>query len=172
VILPFCVLRRLDCVLEPTKDVVVTKAEQLGPEKWDAATDVLARAAGQPFWNATRFGFSSLLADQHNIRRNVQAYVRGFSPNARDALVRFGLPNQIDKMAEAGILYLVVKQFAEIDLHPDVVSNLEMGHIAERQVTTTAEAEVDGRVWLLEEHRQALITHAVTQGVDGMPGLA
>ncbi|HEX4901445.1 MAG TPA: class I SAM-dependent DNA methyltransferase [Acidimicrobiales bacterium] len=139
VILPFCVLRRLDCVLEPTKDAVVARAEQLGPEKWDAANDVLAHAAGQPFWNATRFTFSGLLADQHNIRRNVQAYVRGFSPNARDALVRFGLPNQIDKMAEAKILYLVVKQFAEIDLHPDVVSNLEMGYIYEELIRVTAD---------------------------------
>ena len=102
VILPFCVLRRLDCVLEPTKDKVVAKADKLGTDKWDAATDVLAHAAGQPFWNASKFTFSSLLADQHNIRRNVHAYVRGFSPNARDALVRFGLPNQIDKMAEPG----------------------------------------------------------------------
>jgi type I restriction enzyme M protein len=139
VILPFCVLRRLDCVLEPTKDKVVAKAEQLGPDKWDAATDVLAHAAGQPFWNASRFTFSGLLADQHNVRRNVHAYVRGFSPNARDALVRFGLPNQIDKMAEVGILYLVVKQFAEIDLHPDVVSNLEMGYIYEELIRVTAD---------------------------------
>ena len=139
VILPFCVLRRLDCVLEPTKDKVVAKAEKLGTDMWDAATDVLAHAAGQPFWNASKFTFSSLLADQHNIRRNVHAYVRGFSPNARDALVRFGLPNQIDKMAEAGILYLVVKQFAEIDLHPEVVSNLEMGYIYEELIRVTAD---------------------------------
>lgn len=138
VILPFCVLRRLDCVLEPTKGVVA-KADELGPAKWDAATDVLAHVAGQPFWNASKFTFASLLADQHNIRRNVHAYVRGFSPNARDALVRFGLPNQIDKMAEAKILYMVVQQFAEIDLHPSVVSNLEMGYIYEELVRVTAD---------------------------------
>ncbi len=139
VILPFCVLRRLDCVLEPTKDAVVAKATELGSDKWDAATDVLAHVAGQQFWNASKFTFPSLLADQHNIRRNVHAYVRGFSPNARDALMRFGLPNQIDKMAEAGILYMVVKQFAEIDLHPDVVSNLEMGYIYEELIRVTAD---------------------------------
>jgi type I restriction enzyme M protein len=139
VILPLCVLRRLDCVLEPTKAKVVAKATELGSDKWDAATDVLAHAAGQPFWNASKFTFSSLLADQHNIRRNVHAYVRGFSPNARDALVRFGLPTQIDKLAEADILYMVVKQFAEIDLHPDVVSNLEMGYIYEELIRVTAD---------------------------------
>ena len=139
VILPFCVLRRLDCVLEETKDAVVAKADELGPDKWDAATDVLAHVAGLPVWNASKFTFATLLADQHNVRRNVHAYVRGFSPNARDALVRFGLPNQIDKMAEAQILYLVVKQFAEIDLHPDVVSNLEMGYIYEELIRVTAD---------------------------------
>lgn len=139
VILPFCVLRRLDCVLEPTKDKVVAKATELGPDKWDAATDVLSYLAGQSFWNASKFTFGALLADQHNIRRNVHAYVRGFSPNARDALMRFGLPNQIDKMAEAEILYMVVKQFAEIDLHPDVVSNLEMGYIYEELIRVTAD---------------------------------
>jgi type I restriction enzyme M protein len=139
VILPFCVLRRLDCVLEPTKDEVVAKADELGADKWDAATEVLAHVAGQSFWNASKFTFGGLLADQHNIRRNVHAYVRGFSPNARDALERFGLPNQIDKLAEAEILYMVVKQFAEIDLHPHVVSNLEMGYIYEELVRVTAD---------------------------------
>lgn len=139
VILPFCVLRRLDCVLEPTKDKVVAKADDLGSDKWDAATDVLSHVAGQPFWNASKFTFGGLLADQHNVRQNVHAYLRGFSPNARDALVRFGLPNQIDKMAEAEILYLVVKQFAEIDLHPNVVSNLEMGYIYEELIRVTAD---------------------------------
>lgn len=139
VILPFSVLRRLDCVLEPTKDKVVARATELGPDKWDAATHVLGHLASQPFWNASKFTFGSLLADQHNIRRNVHAYLRGFSPNARDALTRFGLPNQIDKMAEAEILYMVVKQFAEIDLHPDVVSNLEMGYIYEELIRVTAD---------------------------------
>jgi type I restriction enzyme M protein len=139
VILPLCVLRRLDCVLEPTKDAVVAKAGEIGSDKWDAASDVLAHVAGQPFWNASRFTFGGLLADQHNVRQNVHAYVRGFSPNARDALVRFGLPNQIDKMAEAQILYMVVKQFAEIDLHPDAVSNLEMGYIYEELIRVTAD---------------------------------
>ncbi len=75
VILPFCVLRRLDRVLEDTKAAVVAKADELGSDKWDAATDVLAHVAGQPFWNASKFTFANLLADQHNIRRNVHAYV-------------------------------------------------------------------------------------------------
>ena len=83
---------------------------------------------GQSFWNASKFTFADLLADQHNIRRNEYAYVRGLSPNARDALERLGLPNQLDKRAEADILYMVVKHFVEIDPHPNVFSNLVMGY--------------------------------------------
>ena len=139
VILPFCVLRRLDCVLEPTKEAVVAKADELGSDKWDAATDVLAHTAKQRVWNASKFTFANLLADQHNIQRNVHAYIRGFSPNVRDALVRFGLPNQIDKMAEAQILYVVVQQFAGINLHQNLVSNEEMGYIYEELIRVTAD---------------------------------
>lgn len=138
VILPFCVLRRLDCVLEQTKDKVVAKAATISGDL-DAAADLLAHTAGQPFYNSSRFSFATLLGDQYHITENVHDFVNGFSPNARDALDKFGLPNQIDKMGAAGILFLVVKRFAEVDLHPDVVSNLEMGYIYEELVRVTAD---------------------------------
>ena len=138
VILPFCVLRRLDCVLEPTKDKVVAKAATISGDL-DAAADLLAHTAGQPFYNSSKFSFATLLGDQHHITENVHDYVNGFSPNARDALDKFGLPNQIDRMGAAGILYMVVKRFAEIDLHPAAVSNIEMGYIYEELVRVTAD---------------------------------
>jgi len=138
VILPFCVLRRLDCVLEPTKDKVVAKAATIKGDL-DSSADLLAHTAGQPFYNASRFTFATLLGDQHHIAENVHDYVNGFSPNARDALDKFGLPNQIDKMGTAEILYMVVQRFAAIDLHPNVVSNLEMGYIYEELVRVTAD---------------------------------
>lgn len=138
VILPFCVLRRLDCVLEPTKAKVVAKAAAIKGDL-DASADLLAHTAGQPFYNASKFTFATLLGDQHHITENVHDYVNGFSPNARDALEKFGLSTQIDKMGAAGILYMVVQRFANIDLHPDVVSNLEMGYIYEELVRVTAD---------------------------------
>ena len=138
VILPFCVLRRLDCVLEPTKEKVVAKAATITGDL-DASAALLAHTSGQPFYNASKFTFATLLGDQHHISDNVHDYVNGFSPNARDALDKFGLPNQIDKLAEAQILYMVVQRFASIDLHPDVVSNLEMGYIYEELVRVTAD---------------------------------
>jgi type I restriction enzyme M protein len=138
VILPFCVLRRLDCVLEPTKDKVVAKAKTIVGDL-DASSDLLAHTAGQPFYNTSRFTFATLLGDQHHVTENVHDYVNGFSPNARDALDKFGLAKQIDKMGAAEILYLVVKRFAEVDLHPQVVSNLEMGYIYEELIRVTAD---------------------------------
>jgi type I restriction enzyme M protein len=138
VILPFCVLRRLDCVLEPTKDKVVAKAATIKGDL-DASAELLAHIACQPFYNLSKFNFATLLGDQHHITENVHAYVNGFSPSARDALDKFGLPTQIDKMGAAGILYLVVKRFAEIDLHPEVVSNIEMGYIYEELIRVTAD---------------------------------
>ena len=138
VILPFCVLRRLDCVLEPTKDKVVAKAGTIKGDL-DASADLLAHTAGHPFYNSSRFTFATLLGDQHHITENVHDYVNGFSPNARDALDKFGLPNQIDKLGTAEILYMVVQRFAAIDLHPSVVSNLEMGYIYEELVRVTAD---------------------------------
>ncbi len=138
VILPFCVLRRLDCVLEPTKDKVLAKAAGIKGDL-DAQADLLAHTVGQPFYNTSKFTISALLGDQHNITANVHDYVNGFSPNTRDALEKFGLARHIEKMGTAGILYMVVQRFAEIDLHPDVVSNLEMGYIYEELVRVTAD---------------------------------
>jgi len=138
VILPFCVLRRLDCVLEPTKDKVLARAGQITGDL-DAQADLLAHTAGQPFYNTSKFTFASLLGDQHHITENVADYINGFSPNTRDALDKFGLARHVEKMGEAGILYMVVQRFAGIDLHPDTVSNLEMGYIYEELIRVTAD---------------------------------
>jgi type I restriction enzyme M protein len=138
VILPFCVLRRLDCVLEPTKDKVVAKASTIKGDL-DVQADLLAHAAGQPFYNTSKFIFTTLLGDQHHITENVLDYINGFSPNTRDALDKFGLVRHVEKLGQAGILYMVVQRFAEIDLHPDVVSNLEMGYIYEELIRVTAD---------------------------------
>lgn len=138
VILPFCVLRRLDCVLEPTKAKVVDKAATLKGDL-DNQADLLAHVAGQPFYNTSKFTFATLLGDQHHITENVLDYINGFSPNTRDALDKFGLARHVEKMGAAGVLFMVVQRFAEIDLHPDQVSNLEMGYIYEELIRVTAD---------------------------------
>jgi len=138
VILPFCVLRRLDCVLEPTKDAVVARAKKITGNV-DAHAERLAHIAEQPFYNTSKFTFATLLGDPRKIGENVLDYIQGFSPNTRDALDKFGLQRHVEKLAEAEILYMVVQRFAEIDLHPNVVSNLEMGYIYEELIRVTAD---------------------------------
>lgn len=128
--LPFIVLRRLDCVLEPTKQAVIERAKVL-EGKVENVAPLLRQVAGAPFYNTSPLTFTTLLHDDKNIKANLLAYVRGFSPDARDVLEKYKLTERIDTLAKAGLLYQVVAKFADIDLHPDAVSNEAMGYIFE-----------------------------------------
>ena len=141
VILPFVVLRRLDCVLEPTKEAVLKRAATIPASATPAMRDsMLNMAAGQSFHNLSRFTFARLKADAPNIDTNIAAYVNGFSANVRDIFLdRFKLTEQVARLDEANLLYQVVAKFTEIDLHPDKVSNLAMGYIFEELIRRFAE---------------------------------
>jgi type I restriction enzyme M protein len=138
VILPLCMVRRLDCELADTKPTVVAKAATIMGDL-DAYADVLAHVAGHSFYNSSKFTFETLLDDPEHITQNVFDYLQGFSPNARFALDKFGIEGHVEKMGEAGILFMVIQRFAAIDLHPDTVSNLEMGYIYEHLIRVNAE---------------------------------
>ena len=138
VILPLCMVRRLDCELADTKAKVVAKAATIKGDL-DSHADVLAHVAGHPFYNSSKFTFETLLDDPEHITENVFDYLQGFSPNARFALDKFGIEGHVEKMGEAGILFMVIQRFAGIDLHPDTVSNLEMGYIYEHLIRVNAE---------------------------------
>jgi type I restriction enzyme M protein len=138
VILPLTVLRRLDCVLEATKaDVLAEQAlrtkEGLNPEPF------LLRKAGQSFYNISPLDMPKLMGDSDHIRENLYSYVEGFSPAVRDIFERFEFHGQIDRLARNGLLYQVVEKFAAIDLHPDVVSNYQMGLVFEELIRKFAE---------------------------------
>src|ERR1700674_1281430 len=122
VILPFTVLRRLDCVLEATKSAVLAElAKQekarLNPEPF------LLRKSGQLFYNTSPLDMKRLMGDQDHIGENLRAYMQAFSPAVRDIFESFDFHTQIDRLAKARLLYLVTEKFANIDLHPDAVSN-------------------------------------------------
>lgn len=141
VVLPFTVLRRLDCVLSPTKAQVLAKMEEiqgmgLDPEQ---AEPVLTSVTGERFCNTSPFDFQTLKAEPDNLADNLKAYIRGFSREARDIIDYFNFHVQIDRLEEADLLYLVVERFAAIDLHPDRVSNLEMGYIFEELIRRFSE---------------------------------
>jgi len=138
VILPFTVLRRLDCVLEGTKTAVLAEFEAktkagLNPDPF------LLRKAGQSFYNTSPLDLVKLLGDQDHIRQNLYAYVQAFSPAARDIFERFDFYTQVERLAKANLLYLVTEKFANIDLHPEAVDNASMGMVFEELIRKFAE---------------------------------
>ncbi len=138
VILPFTVLRRLDCVLEATKPAVLAEYEAktragLNPDAF------LLRRAGQSFYNTSPLDLARLLGDQDHIRQNLYAYIKAFSPEARDIFERFDFHAQVERLAKANLLYLVTEKFANIDLHPELVDNATMGSVFEELIRKFAE---------------------------------
>ncbi len=138
VILPLTVLRRLDCVLEPTKPAVLARAAKLRGQV-DNVEPVLCAVAGEGFYNTSPLDFPRLLADPSQVAGNLRAYIAGFSSGAREVLDKFDFDTQITRLARADLLYLVVSRFAEVDLHPGVVSNLEMGYLYEELIRRFSE---------------------------------
>jgi type I restriction enzyme M protein len=136
VILPFTILRRLDCILEPTRDTV----RSLAKKHEGGALDVKVRQKTDfRFYNTSEFDFAKLLADPEGLRSNLIDYISRFSANI-DVFERFKFENEIATLDEKGRLYLVVSKFAEVDLHPDTVSNAEMGDLFEELIRKFAEA--------------------------------
>ena len=138
VILPFTVLRRLDCVLEPSKEAVLAEkqlreGQGLDPEPF------LLRVAGQGFCNTSALGMRRLMGDQDNIGENLRSYIQAFTPAVRDIFESFEFHLQVDKLDKAGLLYMVCERFAQIDLHPETVSNAEMGLVFEELIRKFAE---------------------------------
>jgi type I restriction enzyme M protein len=138
VILPFTVLRRLDCVLEKTKPAVL--AEAAAREGQGVNLDpFLKRKAGQTFYNTHKLDLPKLIGDQDHIRHNLESYVQTFSEDVRDIFERFEFMVQVDRLAKAGLLYQVTERFARIDLHPDKVDNHQMGLVFEELIRRFAE---------------------------------
>ncbi|KQZ94307.1 restriction endonuclease subunit M [Mesorhizobium sp. Root157] len=138
VILPFTVLRRLDCVLESTKAEVLTEFADrskagINPEPF------LLRKSGQSFYNTSEMDMKRLMGDQDHIRENLFAYIQAFSENVRDIFERFDFATQVDRLAKNGLLYQVAEKFAGINLHPDNVSNTQMGQVFEELIRKFAE---------------------------------
>jgi type I restriction enzyme M protein len=138
VVLPLTVIRRLDCVLEPTKQAVLKRKQQLSG-RIENVEPLLQAAAGGQFYNTSPLTFTRLLDDPPTIAESLKLYILGFSEAAGDIIDKFDFPVQIDRLHRANVLYQVVSKFAEIDLHPDVVSNIEMGYLYEELIRKFSE---------------------------------
>ena len=141
VVLPFTVLRRLDCVLTPTKEAVLATDGTLPQNIDDAMREtILNEASGHAFHNTSLFTFEKLLDDPEHIAENLNNFINGFSHDAREIFIdRFQLPEQVTRLDRANLLYLVVSRFAQADLHPNRVSNLQMGYIFEELIRRFSE---------------------------------
>jgi len=138
VILPFTVLRRLDCVLEPSKEAVLAEKDKreaagLNPEPF------LLKKSGQFFYNTSPLDLKKLMGDQDNIGENLRSYMQGFSPAVRNIFESFDFHTQIDRLDMSGLLYVTTEKFANIDLGPEAVSNAEMGTVFEELIRKFAE---------------------------------
>jgi len=139
VILPLTVLRRIDCVLTPTKEKVLKinakfsgKLENLEPQ--------LRKASGFSFYNTSRYDFEKLLQDAPNLAANLRNYINGFSTNMREVLEKFDFNNTIDRLDQTGLLFKVMERFKNVDLHPDRVPNPMMGTVFEELIRKFNEA--------------------------------
>ena len=137
VILPLVVLRRLDCVLEPTKKQVLDRLaglqgiENVGP--------VLQPITGIDVYNTSRLTLKQILADPAQVAGNLRAWIAAFDPETRDVIEKFDFDAQIGRLDRAKILYLVLSKVTEVDLHPDALSSVEMGYLYEELVRKFSE---------------------------------
>jgi type I restriction enzyme M protein len=139
VILPLTVIRRFDCILEKTKEAVVQKNKELNIEVKDP---ILRKVSGHSFYNVSSFTFKKLLDDPDNIEANFRSYLNGFSENVRNIIERFKFDNHIGYLSEKNLLYIVLEEFAKpkADMHPNKISNIEMGYIFEEIIRRFSEA--------------------------------
>lgn len=166
VILPFTLLRRLDCVLEETRDKVrETEAQLADKVTKDVLKKLLVGAAGVPFYNRSKFSFTELLKDAANIKQNFGTYLEGFSDNIKEILYNFsggeekGLAPIYETLARKNLLYLITKEFASerLNLHPDVVSNHDMGLVYEYLIRKFKEGAAAGEQYPPRDVVQLLV---------------
>ncbi len=129
-ILPFVVLRRLECALEKTKDKVITKSKSLEGKINDLET-ILNKESGHNFYNTSPLSLTKILQDPDKVASNLNAYIRAFSPSASEVLDKYGFPDKIKKLEEQGLLYQIIGKFADLDLSEETVSNEAMGYVFE-----------------------------------------
>ncbi|WP_017571595.1 type I restriction-modification system subunit M [Nocardiopsis halotolerans] len=136
-ILPFVVLRRLDCVLEPTKQKVLEAHEKFRDKP--VHNEFVLRASGHSFYNTSPLTFERIAADPSQAANNLTHFINAFSDNAREVLEKYEFPRQIQRLDNAGLLYQVVGRFADLKLYPERVSNVQMGYIFEELIRRFSE---------------------------------
>lgn len=139
IILPFTLLRRLECVLEPTREAVLVEFE--ARKNLNVPMEqFLVRKSNNSFYNTSKYTLSKLMADPNNIRDNLESYITSFSANAREVFEKYEFDKQLDKLNDNNLLFMIVEKFSSFDLTPEQVSNHEMGLMFEELIRKFAEA--------------------------------
>ncbi|MCU0277451.1 MAG: type I restriction-modification system subunit M [Candidatus Nanopelagicales bacterium] len=174
VMLPLLVLRRLDAVLDPTKAAVLAKAQSLEASGITSPDPILRRTAGQSFYNTSPLSLTTLLQDDKNVAANLRAYVNAFSPGAVEVLEEYRFDDKVTRLDRAGILYQVLGDFADLDLHPDTVSNEAMGAIFEELLRKFAEMsnETAGEHYTPREVIRLMVSLLFAEDADALAGPA
>ena len=130
VILPFVVMRRLDCVLEPKKNEVYNLYESYKNRLSDPSP-VILKQVGLPFFNYSKYDLTRIKSDPNNVLINFNNYIQGYSPNVLDIIENFSIDPLVEKLHKNKRLYILIDKFTEFDFHPSVIDNHQMGSIYE-----------------------------------------
>jgi len=139
VILPLTVLRRFDCILEPSKQKVLTAHAKVKGKSENIIRPKLCEITGTQFYNLSKLDFTKLLDDPNQLAPNLNSYINAFSPSIRKIMEHFNFGQHVQRMAEKNLLYEVIKSFSKIDLSPARIDNMQMGYVFEELIRIGAE---------------------------------
>jgi type I restriction enzyme M protein len=171
VIIPFVVLRRLDCLLEPKKDEVVELYNQIKVDV-DDPSPIIKRKIGLSFYNYSKYDLGRLKSDPNGLKLNFQNYINGYSENVFQILENFQLDKPVEKLLKNKKLYSLIDKFTEVDLHPDLVDNHMMGSIFEELLRRFSEMsnETSGEHYTPRDYVQLLVSLVFSENVGNLKG--
>jgi len=171
VILPFVVLRRLDCLLEPKKDEVVELYNQIRKDV-DDPSPIIKRKIGLPFFNHSQYDLGRLKSDPNGLKLNFQNYINGYSENVFQILENFQLDKPVEKLLKNKKLYSLIDKFTEVDFHPNVVDNHMMGSIFEELLRKFSEMsnETSGEHYTPRDYVQLLVSLVFSENIGNLKG--
>ena len=171
VIIPFVVLRRLDCLLEPNKDKVVELYNQIKVDV-DDPSPIIKRKVGLSFYNYSKYDLSRLKSDPNGLKLKFQNYINGYSENVFQILENFQLDKPVEKLLKNKKLYSLIDKFTEVDLHPDVIDNHMMGSIFEELLRKFSEMsnETSGEHYTPRDYVKLLVSLVFSENTDNLKG--
>lgn len=171
VILPFVVLRRLDCVLEPNKDEIYNLYEDY-KSRVDDPSPIIKNTVKKEFYNHSKYDLVRLKSDPKNIYLNFQNYINGYSKNVYEIIENFQFEKPVEKLNKSNKLYLLIDKFTEIDLHPSVVDNHTMGQIFEELLRKFSEMsnETSGEHYTPRDVVKLLVSLVFSENKEDLQG--